>query len=122
MKKNLHLITALLFLLFGYWQLNDPDWYLWLPAYAVVAILTGWHAFGKPPARLMLTAIAGFVIWGLIRVPDLVDWIRQGAPSIVEKMKAEAPHIELTREFLGIGICLLVLGAYYLVHHRRKKS
>ncbi|MEM6879545.1 MAG: transmembrane 220 family protein, partial [Bacteroidota bacterium] len=64
----------------------------------------------------------GFVIWGLIRVPDLVDWIRQGAPSIVEEMKAEAPHIELTREFLGIGICLLVLGAYYLVHHRRKKS
>ncbi|MEM8585118.1 MAG: transmembrane 220 family protein [Bacteroidota bacterium] len=120
--KYLHLSVALLFVLFAYWQLNDPDWYMWLPAYLLVAILTGWHALSKPKTYFLQAAICGFLLWGALRLPDLIDWIRQGTPSIVEEMKAEAPHIELTREFLGIGVCLIVLGIYYFAFHRRKKA
>lgn len=119
--KYLHLLVGLIFLLFAYWQLNDPDWYIWLPAYVLVAVLAGWHTFAKPPKLFLLATISGFVLWGLIRIPDLVDWISRGTPSIVEEMKAESPHIELTREFLGIGVCLIVLGIYNFAFHRKKE-
>ena len=46
-------------------------------------------------------------------LPDFIDWIQNGAESITQSMKAEKPHIELTREFLGLLICALALGFHY---------
>lgn len=45
----------------------------------------------------------------LTLLPGALDWIQDGMPSIVESMKASSPYIELVREFLGLGIALLVI-------------
>ncbi|MEM7575133.1 MAG: transmembrane 220 family protein [Bacteroidota bacterium] len=112
--RYLHFLVAALFILFAYWQLNDPDWLLWLLSYLIVALVAGWQAYGGAPRKFIAFSM-GFMVALLInRVPDLIDWLQQGTPSIVEEMKAEEPHIELTREFLGLAICLGTLVFYYL--------
>ena len=110
--KYLHLIVALLFALFAYWQLNDPDWPAWVGMYGTVALVAGWCALGDPPRLLVYAALAISTIWMLSYVPDLISWVGEGMPTIAGQMKAESPHIELTREFFGLFLSSATLGGY----------
>ena len=110
--KYLHILIALLFLLFAGWQLNDPDWPLWVPMYGSVALVAGWWAVGRPPRLLVLGVLLIAAGWMLSYVPDLLTWIGEGMPTIAGQMKAESPHIELTREFFGLFLCSATLGGY----------
>ncbi|NJB87671.1 hypothetical protein GGR26_003455 [Lewinella marina] len=110
--KYFHLLVAVLFLLFAYWQLNDPDWLFWVIMYGSVALVAGWTALGQPPRLLIFIALTAAAVWMGSLVPDLVSWINDGMPTIAGQMKAESPHIELTREFFGLLLCTLTLGGY----------
>ncbi|MEM1217110.1 MAG: transmembrane 220 family protein [Bacteroidota bacterium] len=104
----LRLAIAALLLLFTYFQLNDPDPWAWVALYGVAGVATGVSAFRSLPPWLplagLLVCAAGFC-WLL---PHFYEWIKMGMPTIASSMKAEAPHIELTREFLGLVILLVV--------------
>jgi hypothetical protein len=109
-----HLIVAVLFALFAYFQLNDPDPWGWIALYlcvSTVAVLTFLH---RSPRWLAIAGLAVIAIWGIQLFPAFLEWISMGAPSITEEMKTEQPHIELTREFLGLMLCALVLGGYLI--------
>lgn len=110
--KFAHGLIALLFVLFAYWQLNDPDWPLWLGMYGSVAVVAGSAAAASPRKWFVYLALAVSTIWMLTMLPDLISWIGQGSPTIAGRMEAESPHIELTREFFGLLICSLTLGWY----------
>ncbi|MCP9236085.1 transmembrane 220 family protein [Lewinella sp. JB7] len=110
--KYFHLLVALLFILFAYWQLNDPDWPLWVAMYGTVATVAAWWAFSRPPRWLVYAGLAVSAIWMASLLPDLIGWIGEGMPTIAGQMKAESPHIELTREFFGLLITTLTLGGY----------
>ncbi|WP_116106479.1 transmembrane 220 family protein [Lewinella sp. IMCC34191] len=110
--KYLHLVVAVLFALFAYWQLNDPDWPIWVLMYGSVAVIAVWNFFSKPPRLLVYVALGAAAIWMLTLVPDLITWIGEGMPTIAGQMKAESPHIELTREFFGLLICTIALAMY----------
>jgi hypothetical protein len=112
MKRYLHLIVALLFVLFAYWQLNDPDSWAWVAMYLAVAVVAGMAAFGRPWRPLIYATLATAGIWLVFLIPDFIDWVQMGMPTITGSMKAEAPHIELTREFLGLAICSGTLLVY----------
>lgn len=107
-----HLIVAALFALFAYWQLNDPDWPQWVVMYGWVSVTAVVFALGKLPKWLPWIGIAVAGIWLATLLPDFMNWLRMGSPTITGQMKAESPHVELTREFFGLAICLLVLGYY----------
>lgn len=106
-----YLVLSILFLLFAYWQLNDPDWAPWVALYGFVAVVSAWRGLGDPPAWLPLLGLAAAGIWFLSLLPDFVDWVRMGAPTITGQMKAESPHVELTREFLGLSLVIAALLA-----------
>lgn len=110
--KYVHLVIALLFLLFAFWQLNDEDWPIWVAMYGTVALVAGWTAFTTPPRWLVYAGLAASLIWMFTLLPDLIVWIQEGMPTIAGQMKAESPHIELTREFFGLMISSLTLGYY----------
>lgn len=107
-----HLLVAVLFLLFAYWQLNDPDSARWVAMYIAVALVAGWRAFAPLPRWLPWTVFGLAALWLVTLVPDFINWLKMGAPTITGQMKAESPHVELTREFLGLAICLITLGLY----------
>lgn len=118
--KWLNYTLALLFTLFAAAQMNDPDPWGWVALYGVVAVqlaLAARRTFY--PFLLYATLVAALLWWGMLW-PDFIQWLRDDTPSIVSEMKAEAPHIELTREFLGLLLALLAIG-YLLWQERRSR-
>jgi len=115
--KIVNWTLAVVFALFAIVQYNDPDPIPWILLYAGVSAHFAMAALGKmyrPAVWLWLIASA---IWAAKLVPDFINWIQMGEPSIVETMKAEQPWIELTREFLGL--VLAAAGCGFLLWKNR---
>lgn len=110
--RHLHLIVALLFALFAYWQLNDTDWPQWVIIYGFVTVTALWTYFGSPPKWFPWLGLIIASVWLITLIPDFINWLRMGTPTITGQMKAESPHVELTREFFGLLIVVVALGRY----------
>lgn len=120
--KIFNIILALLFALSAIVQINDPDPWLWVLWYALIAGICAFAAFKKYNQRLLLLFVLLGFIWMGSLVPEFVDWISKGAPSITGSMKAEEPHIEFTREFLGLLISIIVLLFHYFQSRKLNSS
>ncbi len=120
--KWVKLLVALAFVAFAAVQLNDPDPWRWVALYGAIAVLWAMAAFEYYflPAIYFLLAVS--LAWMLSLLPDFFAWLQGGAESIVESMKAEKPHIELTREFLGLTIVIIALIFLWRNARRREKA
>ncbi|MFT4762658.1 MAG: hypothetical protein ACI9XO_000513 [Paraglaciecola sp.] len=121
--KITNIVLCILFLLFAAVQFNDPDPWIWVALYTLVAAVCGMAAVGNYRKTLILLglAVCGIELFNI--GPEFLKWIDMGMPNIVDEMKTEAPHIEFAREFLGLLFCVLVLAwQYYIVSFRLKKE
>ena len=110
--KYLHLLVAALYLLCAYWQINDPDWQVWVAAYGMVAyVAIRKFSGGLSPVIAFLPAVVLFA-WWCVYVPAFLQWLGDGMPTITGSMSAENEYVELTREFFGLLICWGALVAY----------
>ena len=109
MRKYINVLFALVFALFAYWNLNDPDALIWVLAYGSTAVLFTMAAFGRADRRISGALAVALGMWMLTMAPGMVDWFNTGMPSITDEMKATVPHIEVVREFLGLLITVLAL-------------
>lgn len=119
MKNLIHYLLAAVFLIFAVLQYNDPDFYIWVPVYAFVAIIAGAYALGRRWPIITLMAMLLFIVWSIFYFPYVYQWIIEGLPSITGSMKAESMYIERIREFMGLTLCLLVT-AYYFIKSKNK--
>ena len=121
--KAFNFFLAILFISFAVLQLNDPDPILWVVLYGLVALVSLMAAFGKYQKLLISLGLLACIIWMLTLIPDVIDWVQKGMPSIAEEMQASSPHIEFTREFLGLLISGAVLFYHFRIsHHSNKKE
>lgn len=111
--KIVNLILCFLFLSFAIVQYNDPDPWLWVLFYGFIAGISAFAIFNKYNLSLLKFGLAVAIFWMLTLIPDFIRWLQMGMPTIAASMKAEAPHIELTREFLGLLICISALVFHY---------
>lgn len=116
--KIFNLILAVLFLLFAFVQLNDPDPWLWFALYAFVALVSALAAFNIYRKWAIVGGMVVVVVWMATLLPDFIAWIQLGMPTITGQMKATEPHIELTREFLG----LFIAGTALVWHFFRSRK
>jgi hypothetical protein len=107
-QKNMYFVISGLFLLFAIVQWNDPDPLIWMIFYGVMSLIYILLALGKRFAFYLsiLMLITCIIYMGFI-LPEIIKWIKDGMPSIVQSMKATIPSIEYTREFLGLLLCLI---------------
>ena len=108
----LNILFFLSFLGFAYVNLNDGDWYLWVPIYLSAAICCGLVALGRFYPIVYLVLIAFYLVYAILLLfqkDGVHDWfVKYRRPSLVEKMQADKPYIEKTREFFGL---LIIAGA-----------
>ncbi len=112
--KLLHIGVILLFVTFAVVQLNDPDPYGWVTIYLGVAVTAGFYLANRDVRLISILGVVACSVGTLILIPDFINWLTHGMPSITRSMKAESPYIELVREFLGF----LIAGSAYLLYFR----
>jgi len=103
-----------MFVLFAYWQFNDPDALMWVVIYLLVAGISAISIFKKLNRKILLFFLVFFFIYTASYTPYIAEWIQMGTPNIADEMKATAPYIERTREFFGLLICLGVVIYHYI--------
>lgn len=115
----LNSIFCIAFAGFAYVNLNDKDFWLWLPIYMVASILCGLAAFGKFFPIVYLIAIGFYLIYAIILFfskNGVLDWFtKYKKESLVQSMQATKPYIEKTREFFGLIIISAALAINYFV-------
>ncbi|MEY2904747.1 MAG: hypothetical protein RJA52_763 [Bacteroidota bacterium] len=111
--KALQIFFGIVFLVFAAVQLNDPDPFFWVFIYGYIGILILIQIYYPIHQYFFLAGILiCLIVLGAI-LPEFIEWIKMGAPTITGSMKAEAPHIEYTREFLGILLSTGTLFYYF---------
>lgn len=120
--KILNIVLAVIFFSFIVVQYNDPDPIRWMAIYGIVTAVCALAAFGKYYKWLILLGLGISLVWMLTLLPDFINWIKMGEPDIVATMKAETPYVELTREFLGLVLCVVVLGFQYIMSRKKVSS
>lgn len=114
--SKIQYLIAAVFGLFGILQFNDPDGWIWAIAYfAVVVIIIFRNVL---PKYMIEIAIVLYMIAFLSYIPNLMNWINEGMPSITGSMKAESPFIEYVRE--AGGLLIVVLALLYCRSSRQK--
>ena len=107
--KIINGILGILFFIFAALQLNDLDPWVWIAIYGLVALLCALTAIGYYVPKILLGSIL-FTFFGIgWYLPDFINWLQTGMDSITKSMKAESPHVELVREFLGLVLVLATL-------------
>jgi Transmembrane family 220, helix len=105
-----------MFLGFAALQYNDPDPITWILIYGAMAVACGMAAFNFYIRNLIRLQAAVYVLYAGILFHGVIDWLKSPDRSLLfsELAKMQYPYIEETREFLGLLICLGVLGWYWV--------
>ncbi|HLT82492.1 MAG TPA: transmembrane 220 family protein [Cyclobacteriaceae bacterium] len=115
-----NLVLAVMFLIFAFVQVNDPDPLIWILIYGLMAATCVLAAFNVylPKALAVLGVI--LVAYGISYYPGVSEWLSRDNKSLLfdDIAKMEYPYIEESREFLGLLICVAVL-VMHLIRWKR---
>ncbi|XP_060063453.1 transmembrane protein 220-like [Ylistrum balloti] len=104
----INIIMTVFFCLAAYVNLNDDDWYVWVPGYTVPALLSLTAAF-KP-------SIANTTVWGSLAVVDFTLSCAYAVYAVVITLEAVGHKVanplqhEEGREMGGVFIIIAWLG------------
>lgn len=116
----IHYSLACLFFLFGIVQYNDPDFYIWIPAYFIIGLVPILYARYAFPENIVILLLLIYLVWLGFYLPDIIEWIDKGMPTITGSMKAESPFIELAREFFGLLLGVITMACYLYLFKKKK--
>lgn len=115
LQTYLGAIFAIAFVLFTYWQFNDPDPILWVPIYGVATYVSIQAFRHKINSELLivlfvLSATAGMQIWS-----EMTAW--EG--FITDGLSMKTMNQELAREAVGLWITSSSFVIYYLLNQKK---
>lgn len=118
MIRIVNVLLALLFGLFSFFQINDPDAGSWVVLYGFVAIMSALAVFNRYYLVLLIPGIAIFGLYFLYLTPSILDWFQSDDGLVGVQMSDAKPYIERTREAFGLLMGLAVL-VFHLVQSQR---
>jgi hypothetical protein len=101
--KAFKIIFGILFILFSYLQVNDPDSGMWIGIYSFAALACYMSLRNLWPSWVFYALAAGYVIGAVLQWPPEFEGLLFG------EMQMRSLNIELARESLGLGICATVM-------------
>lgn len=108
-RRFILILLIPLFLLFAYFQLNDPDSLIWTIYYILLAFMALLSVIRKNRLAFIGVLILFTLGYMVFLSPDFWNWMVNGMPSISSSMKKASNYVEVVREFLGLGIGLIFL-------------
>lgn len=103
--KLINWILSIIFLLFALVQMNDPDPFIWVAIYGLIAIFFAISNFRDIPKIIIQVLIIGLVLFALYHVGHFYDWLLSNDKSeLFGDMIYDKPYVEGTREFMGLII------------------
>ena len=124
-KKVINICFSILFLLFAYLNLNDPDPILWVSLYVFIGfshLLVFTKIFFPSPfnnesalRKFYSLMSLGLLFYACFYIPDLIIWLSASDKmDLVGKMNAEKSYVEGTRELGGLLLASISMGYQYL--------
>lgn len=109
--KIVNLFLAVMFVVFAFVQINDPDPVIWILIYGAMAVICVLAAFGYYYSKIMVAILIIYFAYSLTNLPSILEWLKQDDKSMLFDNIAKMQHlyIEESREFLGLFICIIVL-------------
>ena len=114
--------VALIFFLFAYLQLNDPDFWWWVLIYGLVAIVAILNLFGALNKSRTFKTLIVFIILLVIYFSNLIAWIKAGFPDMVNYTDDNVVIAEGIREYFGLLISFIVILLYHLFARKSDKK
>lgn len=113
-------ILAIMFVVFAFVQINDPDPIIWILIYGAMAVICVLAAFQIYPIKVMVGLALIYGIYSIYYFPGVREWLHQDDKSLLfdNLAKMQFSYIEESREFLGLMICVVVL-VFYIIRGRR---
>lgn len=113
---------TLAFLLFAYWQFNDPDPEIWVSIYVYAALMSGLAAAGKYPLIPLLTGAVLCLLGGIYLFPASVsEWVSQEWQQ--QDLSMKTIDMEEARETFGLLLISAVTAtAAGLGWHKKKTA
>lgn len=110
---------AILFLVFAFLQINDPDPFIWILIYGSVSVLAVMAMFSYYPRKVIIILLVLYAAYSVVYFPGMEEWLsREDKTEIFDNLaKMQYAFIEESREFLGLWICNAVL-IFYLIRSR----
>lgn|SRR5690606_982896 len=120
--RILNFVLAIMFLVFAFIQVNDPDPIIWILIYGAMAVICVMAAFQYYPRKVLLTLGLVYIGFSIYYFPGVMEWLHQEDRSELFDNLAKMEHwyIEEAREFLGLAICLVVLVFQYIRANRAR--
>lgn len=121
--RIVNFLLAVMFLLFAFLQINDPDPVIWILIYGAMAVLSVMAIFSFYPTRFILALMIVYIGYSTVYFPGVVEWFRSDDKAMLfdDVAKMQYPYIEESREFLGLLICIAVL-IFYLLKSRNSRT
>ena len=98
------IVFGLVFLLFSYFQFNDPDPQVWIPIYSAAALACYMAYRELWPAWVFYIMAAAYAVGAVLQWPPAYEGIFFGGLGM------KSLNIELARESLGLAICATVMA------------
>jgi MFS superfamily sulfate permease-like transporter len=118
--KIANLLLAVMFIMFAFVQINDPDPVVWILIYGSMAVMCILAAFRIYPRIILAILLVAFIGYSFLFFDGLMEWFAQDDKSVLfdDVMKMQYPYIEESREFLGLMICIIVLVIHLLLSRK----
>ena len=122
-RMIIFLVLAVMFMAFAFVQLNDPDPVVWILIYGACAVVCVMAAFDYYIYRLLLVMAVVYVGVAVSRFDSVIIWLRSPDKGMIfsDIAKMQNVYIEETREFLGLVICLAVVGVCWARARERRR-
>jgi uncharacterized membrane protein len=118
-SKYFFIFWSVVFLLFAYWQANDPDPEIWVSVYIVAAIFSALAFKGKHPLVPLVIVIVACIIGAVYFYPSSVsDWVNYELENKDLTMKTQ--QSEEARETFGLMLMAAVLSVSAYIGWKKK--
>ncbi len=116
-----NIFLSLIFLLFAFVQLNDPDPVIWFSIYLLTAALCTLSIFRKIPLVLLYGFGLVLLFYAATHLEYALEWMMSdNKGELFGEMQEDKHYLEGTREFLGLLIA--IFAVIHLIFYNRKSQ